>query len=284
MIFLLLSILSSTLIAILFKLQDRLGIRLFPVIVVNYVVATALGFVLLQVEWDIKQVIKASWFFTALAVGLLLIAGFFVIGKSIQKAGISVTIVASKMSVVVPILFSIIAFREQVTQMKVIGLLLALVGIVLTVYPEKSQRVKGHFILPVLLFLTLGLIDSLVKLGQTQVGAGYVPLFTAISFGVSAVIGIILWTGHSKLKDVISGKELLVGILIGLANWGSMFFMIMALSYSGLDSSVVFGVNNIGVISLSVLVAFVFFRERLSKINWVGVFVAVIAAWILTSV
>ncbi len=284
MVYLLLSILSSTIIAITFKLQDRLGIKLFPIIVINYLVATIMGFSVLRVSWTVEQIITRPWVLTAFFVGIMLIIGFFVIGLSIQRAGISATIVASKMSVVIPILFSIIAFRELVTTLKVIGLVLAIVGIVLTVFPSGHERRKGQLLLPLLLFLTLGVIDSLVKLGQTQVEEQFVPLFTALSFGMSAVIGLGISIARRTLMELMHWREIIAGIVLGLANWGSMYFMIQALGKSGLDSSVVFGINNIGVISLSVLLAFIFFRERLSRVNWVGVLVSIGAAWILSAV
>ncbi len=285
MVYLLLSILSSTIIAIIFKVQDRLGIKLFPVIVVNYIVATTLGLLVLQEKWQVRTLFEHSWLITALAVGVLLILGFFVIGLSIQKAGISVTIVASKMSVVIPILFSIIAFDEQITTLKVIGLVLAVIGIVLTVYPDTRSRVgQGQLLLPLLIFFILGMIDSLVKLGQTQVDEQLIPLFTAVSFGISGIIGLIIGAVKYKPSDFWRWREVLTGVALGLFNWGSMYFIMQALNRSGLDSSVVFGINNIGVISLSVILAFILFRERLSKVNWLGVLVAIAAAWILSSV
>lgn len=283
MVYLLLSILSSTVIAITFKLQDRLGIKLFPIIVINYLVATIMGFSVLRVSWIVEQIITKPWVLTAFLVGIMLILGFFVIGLSIQRAGISATIVASKMSVVIPILFSILAFHELVTSLKVIGLVLAMVGIVLTVFPSGHERKKGQLLLPLLLFLTLGVIDSLVKLGQTQVEEQFVPLFTALSFGMSAVIGLGISIARRTLKELMQWREIVAGIVLGLANWGSMYFMIQALGKSGLDSSVVFGINNIGVISLSVILAFIFFHERLSSVNWIGVLVSILAAWILSA-
>ena len=284
MVYLLLSILSSTVIAITFKLQDRLGIKLFPIIVINYLVATLMGFSVLQVNWTVGQVITRPWVLTAFLVGIMLIIGFFVIGLSIQRAGISATIVASKMSVVIPILFSIIAFHELVTSLKVIGLVLAIAGIVLTVYPAGKQSQRGQLLLPLLLFLILGVIDSLVKLGQTQVEEQFVPLFTALSFGMSAIIGLGISLVRKTLSELMQWREIVAGIILGLANWGSMYFMMQALGKSGLDSSVVFGINNIGVISLSVILAFIFFRESLRTINWIGILVSIGAAWILSSV
>lgn len=109
----------------------------------------------------------------------------------------------------------------------------------------------------VFLFVAIGLIDATLKFAQENLSESEISIFTAISFGISGVIGVILsFVGSVKFKDFIKIKTLITGVIIGSANFGSMYFMIFALNKSGLDSSVVFGINNIAIISVSVLFAF----------------------------
>jgi hypothetical protein len=66
------------------------------------------------------------------------------------------------------------------------------------------------------------------------------------------------------------------GTLLGAVNFGSIFFMVRTLNYSspegkGFDSSLVFGVNNLGIVTLSVVVGLWVFRERLFPLNWMGI-------------
>jgi multidrug transporter EmrE-like cation transporter len=49
----------------------------------------------------------------------------------------------------------------------------------------------------------------------------------------------------------------------------------------GIDSSVVFGINNIGIVGLSVLLGVLIFRERLSWINMLGIMVCIAATILL---
>ena len=72
------------------------------------------------------------------------------------------------------------------------------------------------------------------------------------------------------------------GILLGGVNFGSIFFLVRALNYissSGrvIDSSVIFGVNNTGIVALSVLVGFWIFKGRLQPINWMGIALSAVA-------
>jgi len=108
MIFLLLSILSSTSLFVIFKYVDRYGIRNFDVIIINYIVASILGFSISQYDPSIFPLWGNPWFPYAMTIGILFVIGFVLIGKSSQKVGIAITTVASKMSVIIPITFSLL--------------------------------------------------------------------------------------------------------------------------------------------------------------------------------
>ncbi len=81
----------------------------------------------------------------------------------------------------------------------------------------------------------------------------------------------------SKFKPSV----LLYGSLLGFANFGSLYFLISALNRSGLDSSIVFPLNHIGVVVVSVISAIIIFKEKVSVINLVGVLIAIFAVILL---
>jgi hypothetical protein len=66
MLFLLLSILSSTTIALIFKIRDRLNIPLLPVIVINYLAATALGYGLSDIDISLEEIGESEWLFSGI--------------------------------------------------------------------------------------------------------------------------------------------------------------------------------------------------------------------------
>lgn len=285
MIFLLISILCSTSIAVLFKFLERLKIKLFPVIVLNYFSATILGLTLNNSEIKFSEFENISWLWVAVVVGFLLIVGFYLIGYSTQKAGIAITTVSNKMSVIIPMLFSILYYSETTGFVKITGIILAFVSVILSVYKKEKKSIdKKLLLLPVFLFITIGLIDTFVKIAQDEyLDDKSVPLFTALSFGIAGFIGIITcFFNSTKFRDFLNIKTLIFGFVLGSFNWGSMYFLIFALNKSNLDSSVVYGVNNISIISISVLIAFFAFREKLLKINWIGIFLAIVSIVLLT--
>jgi len=284
--FLLLCILSSTGIFIVFKSIDRYNIPSFPVIVINYLVATILGFVINPGLARIDELMKREWLPASILIGILFIIMFFLVAYSSKKAGISVTTVASKMSVIFPILFSMmIDPGDQLTLLKSAAILCTLCGVALTVYkPGEGETNRAAIYIPLILFAGMGIVDSLVKYAQhSYVGDSETALFSAVLFLNAFVAGVLVLLFsprhfRSFKRPAVWGW----GILLGGVNFGSIFFIVRALNYISprgemIDSSVIFGINNTGIVALSVMAGLLVFGERLRPVNWVGIFLSAMA-------
>jgi drug/metabolite transporter (DMT)-like permease len=291
MLFLLLSILSSVSIFMIFRLIEKRDVGNFPVIVINYLTAALLGYALNGRTNTGPGYFPAGCFALAVLIGILFILLFFVVARSSQKAGMAITTVAGKMSVIFPILFSILYdVHDTLSMLKASGILFALVGVLLTIYKKRTKLPEPAFIyLPVILFVGMGLVDSLVKLAQYEyLSNGNLSLFTAVLFSISAVSGLFAcFLDKGRFRSLISMRALGWGILLGGVNFGSIFFLIKALNYAHqergvMDSSVVFGINNIGIVTLSVILGMLLFREKLSALNQAGILVCVMATILLT--
>ena len=284
--FLILCILSSTGIFIVFKSIDRFNIPSFPIIVINYLVATILGFLINPGQPSWSAIRQMEWLPASMIIGILFIVMFFLVAYSTRKAGISVTTVASKMSVIFPIVLSLIIDRsDQITTLKATAILFTLCGVAMTVYKSRVRRMdRAVVFIPLLLFLGMGVVDSLVKFAQHSFVNDYeTALFSAVLFLNAFVSGILVLVFTPKvLPDFKRPSVWGWGILLGGVNFGSIFFMVRALNYfspagRGIDSSVIFGVNNTGIVALSVLVGYWIFKERLQAINWAGIAFSAIA-------
>ena len=291
--FLLLCILSSTAIFVTFKTINRLNIPAFPVIVINYLVATLLGFLIYTGDTGITSIPGSRWLPISIIIGILFILMFFLVAFSTKKAGLSVTTVASKMSVIFPIVFSLIIDpSDQLSILKSAAVLIALGGVVLTVYkPDGESPERTIIFIPLLLFVGMGLVDSLVKLAQQQyVSDEDTALFSAILFlnaFISGILAAVFYRKHNRY--FLKGKVWGWGLLLGSVNFGSIFFLVRALHYTSpsgvhMDSSVIFGANNISIVALSVLVGLLVFREKLKLINWIGVGLSALALLLFTLV
>ncbi len=281
MIFLILSILSSTIIYVVFKLVEKHRVVNFSAIIVNYIVACFAGFFLSDSNPFTLQIFSEKWLPVALLVGTMFIVTFYVIAKSTQKVGVAVTTVAVKMSVVFPIAFSIwYDANDSLTIYKMVGIILALSAVYLTVYQKNKKTFDLKVImLPLFLFVGMGIVDSFVKFAQSEyISDNLASTFSAIVFASSLLVGLlVLPFNKPAAKSLTKLKTWVLGALLGLANFGSMYFLILALNHININTgvqamgSVVFGINNIGIVALSVLIGLVFYRERPSTVNWIGI-------------
>lgn len=284
MIYLLLSILSSSVIFTTFKITERFKTNLVKLITVNYLVAALLGFSFNHNPLSVSDALTSKWLPFALLIGFSFILMFFLIGYSTRLSGVAVTTIAGKMSMVIPILFSILYFSEKTTILKVSGLVLATVAVFLTSY-RSVNKAKNLilFILPIAIFLGSGITDSIVKYAQNY----FVPnsmslLFPAMVFLTALLLGLLFILINPKsISKSFTIVELIGGTILGIANFGSLYFFILALNNSKLDSSIVFGLNNICIVLFSILIGSIMFKEKLSRVNFSGVLMTVIAILIL---
>ncbi len=289
--FLILCILSSTSIFVIFKFLDRQGIPSFPVIVLNYLTASILGFVINPGGIKFHVIKEAQWLPISTIIGILFIIMFFLIAFSSRKTGISITTVASKMSVIFPILFSLlIDTSDQLTPVKTVAIFTALTGVAFTVFKPKKGFIDPSVIyIPLILFFGMGVVDSLVKFAQYKfVGESDTALFSAVLFLNAFLSGLIVLLFFPKYHRNFSKPNIWAwGVLLGAVNFGSIFFLVRALNFisssgSKIDSSIIFGVNNIGVVALSVLLGLLIFREKLRVINWLGILLSAVALFLFT--
>lgn len=286
MTYLILCIFSSTGIFIVFKYLDQKSLPSFPVIIINYLVASIMGFIVNADQMKVSDIFSASWIPVSVLIGFLFIVMFFVIARSSNEAGISVTTVASKMSVVFPIAFSImIDPADQLTLLKGAAVIATLTGVLLTIYePGRSLQARKRKFLPLVLFIGMGLVDSLVKFAQhSYVSDRETALFSAVLFAMAFLTGIVMLPFRKEgVSEFRAAAVWRWGLLLGIVNFGSIYLMVSALNHvneygARIDSSIIYGANNIGIVSLSVLAGLLIFHEKLRKINWIGIAVSAIA-------
>ncbi|WP_223033235.1 DMT family transporter [Hanstruepera marina] len=285
MIYLLFSILSSTAIFVLFKLFDKYRINTLQAIVVNYVTASILGLTLSSKPFNISETLESDWFFGAFGLGMLFIFIFNIMAIVSQRNGLSVASVATKMSVVIPVIFGIYIYGESTSLQKLLGIILALAAVVLvSIKPKSNVRLKNKLLLPFLLFLGSGIIDTSIKYIETYfIEVNGIPLFSATIFGFAAITGLFVLI-VKKLKGHLKFNKLsfIGGFVLGFVNYASIYYLLKALDHESLESSTIFTVNNVAIVMLSGLIGLILFKEKLSTKNWLGVGVAILSILLVT--
>lgn len=279
MIFLVLSILFSTGLFVIFKYFGIYKIDVLKAIFVNYIVAFILGFALSEKSISLVEIPKQPWFLGSLFLGALFVSIFFVMAMTAQKNGVSVTSVAGKMSVVIPVFFGVFLYDESLTALKILGIIIALVAVYLaSVKEEKSVNKNAGLLFPILLFLGSGAIDTTLKYVEVNfVPKEEVSIFSGSLFGIAAFFGLLILIVKSIKKRTSFGlKNVIAGIILGIPNYYSIVFLIKSLQVEGFESSTLFTINNVGIVVVSTLVGILLFKEQFSIKNKIGVALAIV--------
>ncbi len=279
MIYLILSILTSSLFITLIKWMERWHIALLPTITINYWICVLWGTLLMPTWLNVLFQKPLAVPLLTLLQGILFIAVLVLMAYAILHIGIGYTALLSKISVVIPVSVAIFYFHEPLTLRFILGMLCALLAIVFLHLPliHTSQLSQKHYILGFSLFLGSGIIDTNFKLLQQH----YHPPSLAITTGIfftAGCIGSILWSiKHWKIHF----KMLMVGIGLGTLNFFSIVFLMLALK--NLPASLFFPLNNIGILVLTTFLGVVWFQERFSSIQWLGILAALMAIYLLAT-
>jgi drug/metabolite transporter (DMT)-like permease len=274
MLYMLLAVIFAALLVIIFKFFERFSVNTFPAIVINYATCTFIAFLLIQ-DFSFSKVLNTSWVGYAFLLGAIFISIFFLTSQTARYFGASTAAVSMKLGLVFPIMLSAIVYHETFGFLKIAGLVFALIAVVLTSWKNNSNsysRNKLIIILPAIVFVGSGLCDSMVQFMQkTFVSDADSPVFTFSLFLAALVAGFsVLIMSLFRRKPGVGVKELIGGIALGIPNYFSIYFLLKALNQSGLESSAIFPVVNIGTVAAATIFSIIYFKEKLSIINWLG--------------
>ncbi len=284
--YLILSIISTTCINLILKGYGKYGVNTFRAITINYFVCSFSGAIALG-QFPIKYGCwNEIWFPYALALAFLFVVGFNIVAKTVRIFGVTVGSVVQKMSLVLTVTFAILYFKEEVNAIKIVGVILALLAVVLTNYPSKEEGtvtspelLKRFYYFIILTFLIDATISIALQYIELRVAPqGNDPSFLISLFFFAGMIGALYWLYHllqGRMKP--TKKDFIGGLVLGLPNFASLYFLMLALGQPGWEGSVVYPIVNVAIIALSAIMAFLIFKEKLSTLNKWGVMVAVFA-------
>jgi len=287
MIYLFLSILCSAAIFIIFKLFEKYKVNTFTAIVVNYCIAGITGFISLGEIPSLEMVSSAPWLGNSIILGVVFILLFNIMAITAQKMGPSVASIANKMALIIPVVFAIFYYNDSVNAFKIIGIALALVGVYLSTHKTKVNGKKFDkrlLAIPLVLFLGSGFIDTFLKYNQDAYLNNSVldaKLFPALTFLTAFGIGVFFMVIDKSKRD-FSVNTIIGGVVLGVVNYGSIFFLIQIFNHSNLESSVVFPINNMGVVLTTAIASLLLFKEQFSTKNKIGILVSIVALLLIT--
>jgi multidrug transporter EmrE-like cation transporter len=264
MIYLILSILSSIGIFIAFRVFSRMGANTRHAIMINYLVAAITGLAVFRPQ---ELWFESKWFIPSAFLGIFFYIIFRVMAKVTQENGMSVSSIATKMSVVIPVAIGLTVLQESINAIKIIGIIFGLGSVVMS---AGSNVKNGTWVWPLVLFIGSGLIDSALNLFQTlSVTEDEFPVFITNIFAFAFISAFVHQLFSEERK--ISFKSIAGGALLGLVNFSALIFILKSLALPNWESSIVFPINNFGIIAGSTLFAMVVFNEKVEIKGWLSI-------------
>ena len=286
MLDILLTIFSFNILIINFKLFHKYGVDNLQALIANYFIAGFCSLYFSEQEFSISYVLNAPWIYHAAIIGVLFIVTFNLYATGTQKVGIAITTIANKLSLFIPVGFALVLYpNEDLTNIKIIGFILAVIGIYLSSTQKKKLSFdKSYLWLIILVFVGQGIADSIFNHAQqTVVNDNDKDLFFMALLFAAGISGLVILLGKSfKEKPQFNLKNLAGGVSLGIPNYIALIFFFNALESSGFEATQVFPVVSMGVVVLSALVGLILFKEKLSAMNWVGLGFAVVSIYIIT--
>jgi drug/metabolite transporter (DMT)-like permease len=211
-------------------------------------------------------------------MSFLFISVFYLTGYSAQVAGVAPTTVASKMSLVLTVVFCVVAFKEQQSALGWLGIAVALAGVVLSSWSTDGRARGSAWLLPGLLFLGNAAVDIGINITQRMRTTPLTEaVFPTLVFGFAGILGLGWVLQRREQRAFADPRTWIGGLLLGAINYGSLYFVVKALANSGLPGSSVFPLMNIGVILFGSLASALLFNERPGRVQIAGILLSVLA-------
>ncbi|MBS1208111.1 MAG: protein of unknown function transrane [Proteobacteria bacterium] len=286
MINVLLAACCSVLVSVLLKLARRHDIDVAQAIGWNYLAASVLCALLLKPSLTTLMQPGAPWV-SLLGLAVVLPTLFLVLATSVRRAGIVLTDIAQRLSLLLSLLAAFLLFGETASALKLGGLALGLLAVLGILWrPQSSGAANGERAWPVLLTVWAGL--ALVDVMLKHIAAAGTPFSASllVCFGL-AFAGMAVWliiravAGRKSGQGRLTLRNCAAGLLLGAINFGNILFYVQAHRALPGQPAVVFASMNIGVVVLGTLVGVLAFKEPLSRLNRAAIALAILAIVLL---
>ncbi len=144
-----------------------------------------------------------------------------------------------------------------------------------------SRNVSIAAVSLVLLFISGGLTDVSMKTYDELFESTYSTWeFMGLVFGTAATVGIVSLSFTRRFtRRVFTGRLVAMGVILGVVNVASVEFLLRAVE--ALSGTFVFPALNISVVIGAAIMGVVFWKERLSRSNRIGIGLAALALFLM---
>lgn len=278
MIFLILAIICSTSLGLILKHGRVKNSNTVLLINANYLTASTIAFAFVIFKYGFNFSFQSLLF--GLALGFLFVSTFILFSKSISLAGTALATVSARLSILIPVVLSIIFFSESPNLKMLFGFVLALITLYLFYLSLKNHNAHleagNKYLYLFLLLVGIGFVDFAMKLFEHNFPKDEKGLFVFTIFGSA----FIYTSTYLKVKNIkFDAGTYQLGLLLGIPNVLAIHFLLAALGE--LPAIIVFPIQNIGVIVLTAIAAYIFWKEQINLYGKIALAVGIAAILLL---
>lgn len=279
MLYLIFSIICSVSVGVIFKISKRYEISMSQVVAWNYIFALILCELFFGPK--LKDVNASSPWAIYVSLAILMPSIFLFLAASVKHIGIVKTDAAQRLSLFIPILASWFIFQEAFNVFKIVGLAIGFPAIIL-IFSRKDDKQISEWQYPAIVLVGFGIVDVLFKQIALMSSLPFTTsLFVVFTGALIVAAGIAVYDAIKK-KRGLKIMSFAFGMLVGIFNFGNILFYLKAHQEFSENPSTVFAIMNIGVIVVGSLAGILLFKEKMTKLNYAGLLMAISAIIFIT--
>lgn len=290
MIYLILSVVCSMLISVLMRASEKRIKNNISMLAANYVMCTVLALFFTRGIRLFPMETPGSGLTIGLGVinGVLYLGAFMLLQWNIRINGVVLPSTFMKLGVLVPIVVSVVIFRDKPELFQIIGIVISIAAILLIQLEKGSrkallmekggQKAKNGLGL-ILVLLCGGCADAMSTVFERLGNADLNSHFLLYTFFCALILCIVLCIVK---KQGLKPADALFGLMIGIPNYlSSRFFLLSISEAGGISPLIAYPFFSVGTIVLVTLAGVIFFREKLSKKQIIALVMILIALALL---
>ncbi len=260
MFYLLLAILSSTMVSVFSRLANGRVKNRTAMVAFNYLACSVTGFALMRTT-DVFPAAEKMDVALLMAVigGGMYLCGFLLLQWNIARSGVVLPATFQKLGVLVPTACSLLIFGEWPTALQAAGFALAVLSIFLIRGGEAGGR-KGSTLGLLALMIMGGSVDALGKFyeewGNPAIKNHYLFYVFFCAFAYAAILCLVR-------RQRMTRWDAVFGVLVGVPNYLCSRFLLLSLS--SVPAVVAYPTFSVGTIVCVTLIGVAAFKEKLLR-------------------
>lgn len=202
---------------------------------------------------------------------------------SVLTGPLSISSLVIQYSLIIPTVYGLIAYKELISALLIIGITLLLISLFLVNLEEKGEKKKITLkwgVYTFFAFVANGGCSTIQKIQQENCNGNYKNEFMVIALAIT-VVSLVFFALITEKKEMVLNikKGFLLCFICGIAN-GMVNYLVLVLSLR-MPASIMFPIISAGGIVLTALISIFFYKEKLSIQQKVGLILGTLAIVVL---